>query len=293
MSEPRSVEQLLEVGTRVLEDSTHIFDDHDNAAEAEELLSMCMDVEDLEEVPDDHIPPKRTRERYLALVARRAAGEPFPFLTGHITIYGLELPVRAGAFIPRPSSELVIDIAVKKARKRKDPVVVDVCTGQGPIALVIAHEVPTATVYGADIDGGGIAQGRANAMALGIGNATFFAGDMFAPLPPSLAGKVDIVTAHVPYVSLDELEDLPSEVREHEPVYTLSDESRDGMFLMRRAVLESVPWIKPGGWLLLEMAEDLTKKVEKMCRKAGFTKTSSSTDRDALSWVVEARLPKG
>ncbi|HEU4480896.1 MAG TPA: hypothetical protein VFS18_03345, partial [Actinomycetota bacterium] len=81
MSEPRTVEQLIHLAETVLADSTHIFEDHDNRMEAEELLALCLDTEpdDLEE---PYEPPRRIRERFLSLVARRAAGEPFPFLTG-------------------------------------------------------------------------------------------------------------------------------------------------------------------------------------------------------------------
>lgn len=292
MSEPKTVDQLLEIGLRVLDDSTHLFDDHDHEAEAEELLAMTLGADDLDEVPDDFVPSRRERERFLSLIARRAGGEPFPFLTGHIEIYGVHLKVRSGAFIPRPSSELVIDKAVKKLRRKKNAVVVDVCSGQGPIALVIAHELRDATVYGADIDAGGLAQGRANAKEMGLTNVHFTKGDMYAPLPKKLKGRVDLITGHVPYVPHGELEDLPTEVREHEPIYTLTDLSDDGMYLMRRAVAEAPEWLKPGGWLMLELAEDIAKKVERLCKKAGFVDVKSGTDADRLSWVVEGRLPK-
>ena len=126
MSEPRTVDQLLELGTRVLSDSTHIFEDHDNADEARELLALTLDVDadDLDEHDGDV--PRRSRERFLSLVARRAGGEPFPFLTGRIEFWGLDLKVRPGAFVPRPSSELTVQRALRKLRRRKGPVVVDV-----------------------------------------------------------------------------------------------------------------------------------------------------------------------
>jgi release factor glutamine methyltransferase len=293
MSEPKTVDQLLTIGVRVLDDSTHLFDDHDHDDEAQELLAMVLDVDDLDEVPDDHVPSRRERERFLALIARRAGGEPFPFLTGRIEIYGLSLKVRPGAFVPRPSSELTIDLAVKKVKRKKEAIVVDVCAGQGPIALCIAHELENARVYGCDIDAGGLAQGRSNAKELGIDNVKFLAGDMYEPLPKRLKGSVDLIVGHVPYVPMDEIEDLPAEVREYEPLYTLSDESVDGLTLMRRAVDESVPWLAPGGWLMLELAEDLSKKVMRMCKKAGFTDLKIRSDDDDLSVVVEGRLPKG
>lgn len=289
MSEPRTVDQLLELGTRVLSDSTHIFEDHDNAAEARELLALTLDVDEDDLDEHDGDVPRRSRDRFLSLVARRAGGEPFPFLTGRIEFWGLDLMVRPGAFVPRPSSELTVQRALRKLRRRKGPVVVDVCTGAGPIALALADELPTAEVWGADISVEGLAQGRENAKRLGLDNAHFKKSDMYDGLPARLRGSVDLITGHVPYVPAGEVDDLPSEVREFEPIYTLTDESQDGLGLMRRAVADAVDWLKPGGWLLLEMSHDLPPKIRRLVKKAGLEDHGVARDEDDLSVVVEAR----
>ena len=213
-----------------------------------------------------------------------------PVLTGRIEFYGLDLQVRAGAFVPRPSSELTVDRAVMRMRRKRKPVVVDVCSGAAPIALAIADEMPSAEVWALDIQREGLDQGRANAKRLGISNLRFRTGDMYEPLPHRLRGKVDLITAHVPYVPPHELDDLPAEVREHEPIFTLTDHSDDGLGLMRRAVAEGSEWLKPGGWLLLEMSDDLVSKAKRMCRSAGFEDARVASDDDDLSVVVEARL---
>lgn len=260
--------------------------------EARELLAHCLD-EDPDDLDEDFEPPRRVRERYLSMVTRRAAGEPFPFLVGYIDFYGLHLRVKPGAFVPRPSSELAVSRAVKLMARRRSGVIVDVCTGQGPIALAMADEMPKFEVWGVDIDADGIAQGRRNARELDIRNVKFKAGDLFAPLPARLQDSVDLITGHIPYVALHELEDLPAEVIDHEPVFTLSDQSDDGMGLVSRAIIEAVPWLKPGGWLLLEIAEDLASKTRRMCRRAGLTDEGVATDEDGLSVVVEAQRPVG
>lgn len=288
MSEPRSVAQLLHIGERVLSDSSHLFEDHDFAVEAEELLALALEG-DVDDLDDSFEPPRRARERYLALIARRASGEPLPFLTGRIEFYGLDLAVRPGAFVPRPSSELTVARAVRRLRRRTRPVVVDVCTGSGPIALGIASEVPDAEVWGTDIDAKGLAQGRDNARRLGISNVVFRRGDMYGALPKRLKGRVDLITGHVPYIPRDEVEDLPSEVKEFEPVDTLTDYSHDGTFLMRTAVAGAPEWLKPGGWLLLEMSEDMVARTRRLCRTAGLDYKGATTDADRLSMVVEAR----
>ncbi|MDQ3916218.1 MAG: peptide chain release factor N(5)-glutamine methyltransferase [Actinomycetota bacterium] len=289
MSEPTTIPELLALGTRVLSDSSHIFEDHDNAREARDLLALCLDVDADDLDDEDPAVPRRKRERYLSLVARRAGGEPLPFLTGRIEFWGLDLVVRPGAFVPRPSSELTVTRALRKLRRRNNPVVVDVCTGAGPIALALADELPTAEVWAADIAAEGLAQGRENARRLGLENIRFKKSDMYDRLPSRLRGDVDLITGHVPYVPLDEVEDLPAEVREFEPIYTLTDESFDGLGLMRRAVAESVEWLKPGGWLLLELSHDLPAKVRKLAKKAGLEDHGVARDEDDLSVVVEAR----
>lgn len=293
MSGPRNVKKLIEVGTRVLEDSTHIFEDHLNEDEARGLLAFTLkiDEDELDDLSPDFKPTNRQTERYLSLIARRAAGEPFPFLVGRIEFYGLELQVKPGAFVPRPSSELVVEWASTRLRRMKSPTVVDVCSGAGPIALAIADEFDSAEVWGLDILKEGLDQGRANAKRLGIRNVTFRRSDMYKALPKRLLGSVDLITGHIPYVPVEELDDLPSEVREHEPLVTLTDDSDDGLILMARAVEEAIPWLKPGGWLLLEMSDDITGKVRRMCKRAGLEDHGVVTDDDGLSSVVEARKP--
>ena len=291
MAEPKSVTGLLDLGERVLADSTHIFEDHDNRREAEELLALCLDV-DPEDLDGELEPPARVRQRFLALVARRAAGEPFPVITGRIEFYGLDLLVRPGPFIPRPSSELTVARAARRLRGRKGtPVVVDLCTGAGPIAIALADEFPDAEVWGADIDPQGLAQGRSNARRLEVDNVRFARGDMFGALPSRLAGAVDVITGHIPYVPPDEVEDLPAEVREHEPLFTLTDDSGDGLDLIRGAIEDTPEWLKPGGWLLLEVSEDLGWKLRRLCRRAGLEDRGVASDSDRLSIVVEARKP--
>jgi release factor glutamine methyltransferase len=291
MSEPTTIKALIDLAERVLSDSTHIFEDHDNRMEAEELMEKVLGTPVDSVDPADEV-PKRSRDSYLALVARRAGGEPLPFIMGFITFYGLELKVKPGAFVPRPSSELTVDRAVARLRRRRDPVVVDVCTGAGPIAIAIASEREDADVWGTDISEEGLIQGRRNAKRLGIPNVNFRRGDMYGALPNDLAGRVNLITGHVPYVPPDELDDLPSEVREFEPIFTLSDASADGLGLMREAVYRSVEWLRPGGWLLLEMSDDLEGKVTDMCLDAGFEDIVVSDDEDGLSIVVEARFSR-
>ena len=293
MSEPRSARELLELGERVLSDSSALFEDHDNAYEARQLLGSVLDAteEEVEDLTNGFEPTRRQRERYLSLVARRAWGEPMPFILGRIEFYGLDLKVKPGPFVPRPSSELTVERAARKLRRKRGAVVVDVCTGAGPIALAIADEFPDAEVWGTDIQKEGLQLARTNAKRLGIKNANFRQGDMYGALPARLRGRVDLITGHVPYVPLGELEDLPAEVKDHEPVHTLTDNTADGLSLIKHAVDEGAAWLKPGGWLLLEMSDDTAPKAKRFIKRAGYEEPTVATDEDDLSVVVEARMP--
>lgn len=293
MSEPKSVKELLELGERVLADSSARFEDHDDLYEARQLLASALRIsdEEAEDLHDELEPALRQRERYLSYIARRAGGEPQPFIRGKIDFYGLELKVRPGAFVPRPSSELTVDRAIKKIKGRRHPIVIDVCTGAGPIALAIADEVPGAQVWGTDIQEEGLRLGRENARKLGIKNVNLKQGDMYGALPLDLQGKVDVITGHAPYVPIGELDDLPSEVKDHEPVFTLTDHSEDGLGLIKQAIKGSVELLKPGGWLLLEMSDDTAAMVKRFVRKVGLEDFHVASDEDDLSVVVEARMP--
>lgn len=114
---------------------------------------------------------------------------------------------------------------------------------------------------------------------------------MYAPLPHRFRHAVDVITGHVPYIPRDDVDALPSEIKDHEPIFTLTDDSGDGLGLLRRAIAESVDWVKPGGWLLLELSDDIAVLARSLCRAAGYEDHGIAVDEDRLSVVVEARFP--
>jgi len=183
--------------------------------------------------------------------------------------------VQPGVFVPRDSSEFLAEQAVRRLRGRKRPVLVDLACGLGPVALAAAHEVPKATVWGADLSEDAIALARRNAKRLGLG-ARFAAGDLFAPLPKKLRGTVDVITVHPPYVARDEVADLPDEIRAWEPEHTLTDQSEDGLGLVRRTVEECPRWLRANGWLLMETDPDRAREVKREMRVGGLRDIEST-----------------
>jgi release factor glutamine methyltransferase len=267
--------KLTDRAVKTLKASTSI--DHSQRGreriEAEELLNFALGVEE-DPDPSEEISGK-VRRSFEAMVDRRVTGEPISFITGYAEFRGLELIAEPGSFVPRHSSEFLAEQAIRRLRRRKRPVHVDLATGVGTIALAVANEVPKATVYGADLSEDAVKLARKNAKGLGL-KATFRAGDMFDGLPKRIAGTVDVITLHPPYVPRAEVKDLPDEVRKWEPTHTLTDNSDDGLGLVIRAAEESERWLRPGGWLLIEVSPDRTKEVRRVLRAAGLREIAST-----------------
>ncbi|HZB04733.1 MAG TPA: HemK/PrmC family methyltransferase, partial [Actinomycetota bacterium] len=227
--------------------------------------------------------------RFRALVRRRAGGEPMAHILGWTEFRDLRLRVRPGAFVPRQSSEFTVQQAVRRLRGRRRPVAVDLATGIGPIALAIAAAVPRVRVIGADISQDALRQARTNARELGLSNVTFRRGDLYDAVPRSFRGAVDVVTAHVPYVPRSEVRDLPLEIRGFEPEDTLTDFSDHGMTLLERAAAEGHEWLRPGGWMLLEVSPDFARTVRGIVVRLGYREVRSTRGWPGVSRVVIGR----
>lgn len=255
--------------------------------EAEELLAHVVGDEP---DPDDDVPPAR-RRAFEALVDRRAAGEPIPYITGSTEFLGLDLLASPGVFVPRDSSEFLAIQAIRRLRGRKAPVLVDLATGGGTIALAVADRVKKVQVFGTDVAADAVKLARKNAKRLGL-RATFARGDLFGGLPSAVEGRVDVITLHPPYVPVDEIPDLPDEVRAWEPEHTLTDGSVDGLGLVERTVAEGPDWLRRSGWLLIEVDPEAAGRVKKVMRRGGFRDVKSTKGGDLkVTRVVVGRCP--
>lgn len=258
--------------------------------EARALLAFVLGIE--RDDIDDHadVDARRAR-RFSDLVRRRAGGEPMAHITGYTEFKGLRIRVRPGAFVPRQSSEFVVEQAIRRLRRRPSPVHVDLATGIGPIAMAVAAAVPSARVFGADISADAIRQARANAASLGLRNLRFAVGDLYAPLPADIRGRVDVVSAHAPYVPRWEVEDLPLEIRGFEPVDTLTDHSDHGLSLLTRIAAEGHVWLRPGGWLMIEVSPDFARRVRGLFLRTGYLDVRSTKGWPEVTRVIVGRTP--
>ncbi len=191
------------------------------------------------------------RTAFAELVSRRAAREPLQHLLGTAAFRYLEVRVGPGVFVPRPETELLAGWAVDRARAAGDaPVVVDLCTGSGAIALSIAHEVPGARVHAVELDPGAHVWAERNLAGSGV---DLRLGDM-AGAAADLAGSVDVVVCNPPYIPLEAWASVAPEARDHDPALALWS-GDDGLDAIR--VLEETAGrlLRPGGWVGSEHAD--------------------------------------
>lgn len=279
-------QELIDEAVEVLEASDAIdhWQNDRERIEAEELLDHLVGPD---WTAEDDIPASAAR-RFRALISRRATGEPVPYIKGYAEFRRLRLIARRGVFVPRDSTEFLAEQAVRRLRRRRHPVHVDLATGSGPVALAVANEVPGAEVHGADLATLPIRVARQNARRLGL-TVHFHRGDLFGPLPGRLAGRVDVVTFHPPYVGRREVRTLPAEVLAFEPLESLTDHSPRGLGLIERTAEEAWDWLRPGGWLLVEVSPDRSRSVAVLLRRAGYADVRSTKGGIAVTRVLTAR----
>ncbi|WP_327351738.1 putative protein N(5)-glutamine methyltransferase [Streptomyces sp. NBC_01304] len=191
----------------------------------------------------------RTPGELAAMAERRALGLPLEHVLGWAEFRGLRIEVDPGVFVPRRRTEFLIDRATTLAAP--DAVVVDLCCGSGALGAALVSSLGRAELYAADLDPAAVACARRNVAGLG---GRVFEGDLYAPLPASLRGRVGILLANVPYVPTSEVAFLPPEARDHEAQLAL-DGGSDGLDVLRRVTAEAAHWLAPGGHLLFETSE--------------------------------------
>jgi len=268
----------------------------------------------LEEAPDDRA--------LRAMVARRVTGEPLQYVIGWAPFGRLRLAVGPGVFVPRPETEGLADRAATRLRAAAPPaegagelhdgpagsgsgpwsaaaageprrgapvgrVAVDLCTGSGAIACFLAAEVPGARVLATELDPGALAWARVNAERHGV---ELLAGDLDAPLPPELAGRVDVLCANVPYVPSGAIATMPRDVRDHEPRLAL-DGGPDGLQVLRRLAARAGHWLAPGGWLFCEIGEDQAEAAAALLAAAGLAEVAVHPDLVGRDRIVEGTRP--
>ena len=192
-------------------------------------------------------------EAFLSAVQRRARHEPVPYIVGHREFYGLDFLVDRRVLIPRPETELLVakalDVGVRQEPGKGRPLLADVGTGSGILAVSLAVHLPGATVYATDISPEALVVAAANAARHGVaGRVHLLRGDLLQPLPE----RVHIIVANLPYIPSGRLPTLEPDVVEYEPFAAL-DGGPDGLQPIRRLLAQAGEWLLPEGTILLEI----------------------------------------
>jgi release factor glutamine methyltransferase len=215
-----------------------------------------------------------------ASVQRRVAGEPLEVILGWAGFCGLRIAVHPGVFVPRQRTRLLVEEAARLLRP--GAVVLDLCCGTGAVGAVLASRVPGLELYAADSDAAAVRCARAN-----LADACrVFQGDLFAPLPRELQGRVTVLTCNAPYVPSEAIALMPPEARLHEPRAAL-DGGPDGLDVQRRVADEAPTWLAPGGHLLVEAGERQAEESSRIFASRGLTtRVVSSAELDATALVA-------
>jgi len=218
-------------------------------------------------------------------LCRRCTGEPLQHVTGEQGFRRLVVRVRPGVFVPRPETEILAQAVLDGLTGVESPVVVDVCTGSGAVALAIKDERPDATVIATDLSPEAVALARENADALGL-SITTLGGDLLEPLPRDLRGELDAVVCNPPYVAPAVRDSLPPDVRAEPELAVFG-----GIELYERLFAEAIACLRPGGLIAVEIEEHTAAPVTKAAEREGFEDLSVRRDLAGRDRVVCGRRP--
>ncbi len=214
------------------------------------------------------------------LVARRTEGEPLAWLTGSVTFCGVRLSITPGVYVPRPQTEPMARRAATLLPA--SGLAVDLCTGAGAIAAVLAAAVPSARILATELDPNAARCARRNGVEV-------FEGSLDDPLPPMFSDRVDVLTAVVPYVPTGALRLLPRDVQAFEPRLAL-DGGPDGTDVLEEVVRRSTAWLRSGGRLLLELGGDQAEPIGRSLAECGYDGIDVMLDADGDPRAICARL---
>ena len=219
---------------------------------------------------------------YRDYVRQRVQRVPVQYILGATAFRELELTVTPAVLIPRPETEVLVDVALELLPTGGRAL--DLCCGSGAIALSLKRELAEVAVVATDISQAALAVARANGASCEL-EIEWLSGDLFA----AVEGDFDLVVSNPPYVKSGDLDRLEPEVRDHEPRLAL-DGGADGLDCYRRIAHQASDHIRPGGYLLLEVGDGQSAEVEKLLAEVGrFAEVETKPDLNEVPRVVVAR----
>jgi release factor glutamine methyltransferase len=220
------------------------------------------------------------QQRYIELFERRLRGEPVAYLLGEREFYGLSFKVSPATLIPRPETELLVDLALQRIPQQGVYRVLDLGTGSGAIALSISHARPDSDVVAVDASTTALEVAQVNMQTLGLGNACLRQSDWFSALREE---SFDVIVSNPPYIAAKDAHLAQGDVR-FEPHDALVS-GPDGLDDIRRICAQAKVHLRPNGWLLLEHGYDHAAEVRALLQQSGFQEIFSARDLAGIERV--------
>jgi len=210
-------------------------------------------------------------DRLEAFARRRIAGEPVARMTGEKEFWTLPLKLSADTLVPRPDTETVVELALElvgAAGTNEALRILDIATGSGAILFALLSELPLAFGIGTDLSMGALRTARDNAAALGLAQRAGFVRCDYAT---ALSGAFDLIVSNPPYIRTSDIQNLPREVRDHDP-YLALDGGADGLLAYRTLIPQAARLLSPGGALVVEAGKGQSGPIESLMTKAGLSR---------------------
>lgn len=260
----------------------------DPALEAKQLLLKSCGIleESFYSHPEREVPSSR-ESAFFRLVSARLKGVPLAYVLGEKEFWSMGFRVAPGVLIPRPETEILVEKVIALATKGNE-LIADIGTGSGNIAVSLASELPRASIVASDISARALKLAKDNARLQKLSNIRFVRGSLFGPLQQmGLRGKFDVIVSNPPYVSRQEWEALPEEIRGHEPRKALLA-GESGLEVIEKLIRRAPAYLKSGGYLCLEIGFGQKESVLSFFG-SGWLELRSYPDLSGIPRVVVGR----
>lgn len=232
--------------------------------------------------------PENRLAEFLDAVRRREKREPLQHITGLAPFRHLELEVGPGVFIPRPETEQLVDLAIEKIQKVSSPLIVDLCSGSGAIAIALSTELESSTVYAVELSSEAFKYLTRNFEKYGLDTKTLRNENLTNALE-ELQGKVDLIVSNPPYIP-DAAVPIDLEVKLHDPSIALYG-GEDGLEVIRQISTRALYLLGPGGQLVLEHANTQAPAIGELLLSEGWQEIVSSQDLTGKNRMISAVRP--
>jgi len=238
----------------------------------------------------DHVLTSDEIERFTQWIKERISHRPVQYIIGTVEFFGLEFKVDERVLIPRPETETLVEVVIEQLAHKEKPKMIDLGTGSGAIAISLAANLKSSFIYATDVSKEALEVAKENAIKNKVENQIeFLCGNLFEPLKnKNLEGQIDCVVSNPPYVSRNELETLPEEIKDYEPIVALQSE-KDGLFFHKKIIEGSLGFLKEEGVLALEVGLGQANKVVSLIpdhvdfKNVGIKKDLGGVDRMVMA----------